>query len=199
MALSPSLVKLIDNLRHLPSVGPKSAQRMAFHILQNNRNKGLELATALRAAIENIRYCSCCRNFCEAAQCGICSNPQRDKQTLCIVESPADIIAIEQTGCYQGRYFVLMGHISPIDGIGPEDIGLDLLREQLDANAYSEIILATSATIEGEATAQFIAQLCKKMGRKTSRIAHGIPIGGELEYIDSGTLSRALNSRSQII
>ncbi len=197
MILSPLLDKLIESLRCLPGVGPKSAQRMAFHLLQRNRQRGLHLADVLQDAMTQIQHCQQCHNFSEEPICRLCANPKRDHQTLCIVQSPADVLAIEQTASYQGRYFVLRGHLSPLDGIGPEDIGIEQLLAHLESHPCKEAILATSTTVEGEATAHYIAQLLQPLQIKTSRIAHGVPMGGELEYIDGTTLSRALQGREE--
>lgn len=196
MKFSPLVQELIDSLKCLPGVGAKSAQRMAFHLLERNRLGATKLSATLADAMENIGHCRLCRNFTEQAICDICENPKRQMtQLLCIVESPADVIAIEQTGDFQGRYFVLMGHLSPIDGIGPDDIGLDVLEKQLAQGEFNEVILATNPTVEGEATAHFIAELAKQYDVNISRIAHGVPIGGELEYVDGNTLSHALTGR----
>ncbi len=196
MKFSPLVQELIDSLRCLPGVGSKTAQRMAFHLLERNRLGGQKLSITLANAIERIGHCQQCRNFTEEPVCGICSSVKRQsKETLCIVEGPADVIAIEQTGEYQGLYFVLMGHLSPIDGIGPKELGLDILADQLSKGHFNEVILATNPTMEGEATAHFIADLAKKHQVNISRIAHGVPIGGELEYVDGHTLSHALSGR----
>ena len=196
MKFSPLVQELIDSLKCLPGVGAKSAQRMAFHLLERNRKGGSKLSQTLGQAMEHIGHCQQCRNFTEEALCDICQSPKRKIATqLCIVETPADVIAIEQTGEFQGRYFVLMGHLSPLDGIGPDDLGLDVLEKQLATGQFSEVILATNPTVEGEATAHFIGEKAKTIGVKVSRIAHGVPLGGELEYIDGGTLALAFASR----
>lgn len=196
---SPLLDSLMEALRCLPGVGPKSAQRMAFHLLQRDRSGGMRLAQTLTRAMSEIGHCNDCRTFTEADVCTICSNPRRQKsQQICVVESPADIQAIEQTGQYSGRYFVLMGHLSPLDGIGPDDIGLDRLEERLAQEQISEVILATNPTVEGDATANFIAELCAMHGVLASRIAHGVPVGGELEMVDGTTLSHSLAGRHPI-
>jgi recombination protein RecR len=196
MKFSPLVQELIDSLRCLPGVGAKTAQRMAFHLLERNRQGGKQLSVSLDSAMDKIGHCQRCRNFTEQDTCDICQNTRRElAQTLCVVESPADVIAIEQTGEFGGKYFVLMGHLSPIDGIGPEDLGLDLLAEQLATGLYEELILATNPTVEGEATAHYIADLAKQYQVKISRIAHGVPVGGELEYVDGNTLSHALSGR----
>jgi len=200
MKFSPLVQELINSLKCLPGVGAKSAQRMAFHLLERNRIGGTKLANSLFQAMENIGHCQQCRNFTEDESCEICQSPKRQlKEQLCIVESPGDVIAIEQTGEYQGLYFVLMGHLSPIDGIGPDDLGLDILERQLVSGQFKEVILATNPTVEGEATAHFIAELAKKHQVNISRIAHGVPIGGELEYVDGNTLSHALSGRKNYL
>jgi recombination protein RecR len=195
MAYSPLLDKLIKQLRFLPGVGPKSAQRMAFHLLNGRRQEGIQLATTLKEALIQIQHCQSCRNLTEHEICSICADNKRDKHLLCILESPADVIAMEQTSSYKGLYFVLMGHLSPIDGIGPKDIGLDQLEQRMQQEDIEELILATNPTSEGEATAHYIAETAKTHNIKASRIAYGVPIGGELEYVDSGTLTRALTGR----
>jgi len=196
MKFSPLVQELINALKCLPGVGAKSAQRMAFHLLERNRVGGAKLAAVLGNAMDNIGHCDQCRTFTEQSTCDICVNPKRDiVQQLCIVESPADVIAIEQTGDFQGKYFILMGHLSPIDGIGPDDLGLDVLEQHLSLNTYKEVILATNPTVEGEATAHYIAELAKKHDVNVSRIAHGVPVGGELEFVDGNTLSHALSGR----
>lgn len=197
MSFSPLLEQLLNALRVLPGVGPKSAQRMAFHLLSRNRKGGKELANSLAEAMHNIGHCEMCRNFSETERCNICNNPRRDQHLLCIVESPADLIAIEQTG-YSGLYYVLLGHLSPIDGIGPSELGLPDLAQRFAQQTINELILATNPTVEGEATAHYIANIAKKSQIKCTRIAHGVPIGGELEYIDGGTLSHALAGREVI-
>lgn len=195
MSYSPLINQLIDSLRYLPGVGPKAAQRMAFHLLQRNKQGGLQLAKVLQQAIEQVRHCQLCRMLCEQTICSTCSNPKRDASKLCVIEMPADVIAIERTRSYQGLYFVLMGHLSPIDGVGPAAIGMPSLQQRLQENNINELILATNATVEGEATAHYIAELAKKFQVKTSRIAYGVPLGGELEFVDVGTLTRALQGR----
>ena len=196
MKFSPLVQELIDSLRCLPGVGSKTAQRMAFHLLERNRRGGSKLATTLAAAMNDIGHCQSCRNFTEQHLCEICQSPKRKTATsLCIVESPGDVIAIEQTGDFSGKYFVLMGHLSPIDGIGPDDLGLDILEKQFATGQFEEVILATNPTVEGEATAHFIAELAQQYHINISRIAHGVPVGGELEYVDGNTLSHALTGR----
>jgi recombination protein RecR len=196
MKFSPLVQELIDSLKCLPGVGAKSAQRMAFHLLERNRRGGRKLANTLATAMTDIGYCQSCRNFTEQDLCEICQSPKRKIATsLCIVESPGDVIAIEQTGEFTGKYFVLMGHLSPIDGIGPDDLGLDILEKQFASGQFNEVILATNPTVEGEATAYFIAELAQKYQVNISRIAHGVPVGGELEYVDGNTLSHAFSGR----
>ncbi len=194
-AYSPLLKQLIAALRCLPGVGQKSAQRMAFHLLQRDREGGRVLAGKLALALERVGSCERCRMLTEETLCGFCASARRDDSVLCIVETPADLFAIEQSGVYSGRYFVLMGHLSPIDGIGPAELGLDLLEQRLAAGAVTELVLATSVTVEGDATAHLLAQLAHRHGVRASRIAYGVPVGGELEFTDSGTLSRAFTGR----
>ncbi len=196
ITFSPLIDQLITQLRCLPGVGPKSAQRMAFHLLSRNRDQGLQLAETLKRTLSNITHCTRCRTFCEETVCRFCNDERRDASLLCIVENPSDVLAIEQTATYRGYYFVLMGHLSPLDGIGPEAIGIPMLLQQIKQRPIQEIILATNPTVEGEATAHYIAELVKTAGIKTSRIAHGVPLGGELELVDSGTLARAFVARS---
>ncbi|GLX83249.1 recombination mediator RecR [Thalassotalea eurytherma] len=196
MKFSPLVQELIDSLKCLPGVGSKTAQRMAFQLLERNRQGGEKLAGALAKAMTEVGHCQQCRNFTESELCEICASPKRKIATqLCIVESPADVIAIEQTAEFQGRYFVLMGHLSPLDGIGPNDLGLDILENELLKGQITELILATNPTVEGEATAHYIAEMAKHYQVTISRIAHGVPVGGELEYVDGNTLSHALSGR----
>ena len=195
MALSPLIRQLIEAFRLLPGVGPKSAQRMAFYLLEREREGGQRLAQALSQAIKQVGRCEQCRTLCETRLCEICVSQHRDRATLCIIEGPAHLAAIEQTGGYQGVYFVLSGHLSPLDGLGPEEIGIPALMERIKDDQLKEIVLATNATVEGEATAYYIAELMQKAGLAVTRLAHGIPLGGELEYIDGGTLAKALNDR----
>ncbi|KHT61705.1 recombination protein RecR [Photobacterium gaetbulicola] len=199
MRTSHLLEQLMEALRCLPGVGPKSAQRMAFSLLQRNRQGGLQLADALSKAMTEIGHCRDCRTFTEEEVCAICSNPRRQENgQICVVESPADIVAVEATGQFSGRYFVLMGHLSPLDGIGPSDIGLDTLEFRLQNEPISELILATNPTVEGEATAHYIAELCSEYSTPASRIAHGVPVGGELELVDGTTLSHSLAGRQKL-
>ena len=195
MQHTPALAALIEALRALPGVGPKSAQRMAFHLLQQARPAAQNLGLALQRALEKVGSCRQCRMFSEGELCVVCANPQREDALLCVVESPADVVAIEQTGSYRGRYFVLMGHLSPLDGVGPEELGAQQLDGRLARGDVREVILATNSTVEGEATAHFLSQLVQAHGIPASRIAHGVPMGGELEYVDGGTLARALSGR----
>lgn len=198
MKHSPALAGLIDALRTLPGVGPKSAQRMAFHLLQDGRPGANALAAALATALSAVRRCSRCRMLTESELCSICESPRRDAALLCVVESPADVVAIESSGSYRGRYFVLMGHLSPLDGIGPEQIGVHELEALLGEPQLRELILATNPTVEGEATAHFLSEIARRRGITATRIAHGVPIGGELEYVDGGTLAHALAGRQSI-
>lgn len=198
MRYPPRLAGLIEALRRLPGVGPRSAQRMAFHVLEKDREGAVVLAAALTAALEGIGRCSRCRMFTEAELCEICRASSRDAGLLCIVETPADVVAVETGSGYTGRYFVLMGHLSPLDGIGPDELGLDLLEVILDEGGVGEVILATNPTVEGEATAHYIAELCARREIRATRIAHGVPVGGELEYVDGGTLSHAFAGRQKI-
>lgn len=192
---SPLVDELISALRVLPGVGPKSAQRMALHLLERERPGAERLAKSLEVCVERVGRCQRCRTLTEEPICGTCSNMRRDGSLLCVVETPADILAIEQAGYYQGKYFVLLGHLSPIDGIGPSDIGIDQLVTILQGDDIKELILATNPTVEGEATAHYIGERAKPLGVIVSRIAHGVPLGGELEYIDGGTLAHAFSSR----
>lgn len=194
---SPVIDTLIHAFRCLPGIGPKSAQRMVFHLLERNRDGGQHLASALIKAIEDVRHCQRCRNLTEQLICQLCSNTTRNAAQLCILESPSDVLAIEQTGVFHGLYFVLMGHLSPIDGIGPTEIGIDILQARLTEGEITEVILATNPTVEGEATAHYVAGIAKQYKIKISRIAYGVPIGSELEYVDGGTLARALSGREE--
>ncbi len=195
---TPLIGRLVEALRVLPGVGPKSAQRMAYHLLERNREGALQLAASLQEAVEKVGHCSSCRTLSETELCPICNSERRDASLLCVVESPSDVEAIEHTSVYKGRYFVLMGHLSPLDGIGPEDIGLDLLAQRLDSGDITEVILATNPTVEGEATAHYISDMVHSRGIRVTRIAHGVPLGGELEYVDGGTLSHAFTGRRDI-
>ena len=198
MSLSPLINQLIEALRCLPGVGPKSAQRMAFHVLERDRDGARRLAAVLEDAVEKVGHCQRCRTFSETSLCPICANAKRDASLLCVVETPADATAIEQATGFQGLYFVLMGHLSPLDGIGPEDIGLDLLAERFAEEALKEVVIATNSTVEGEATAHYIGEQAHAHDVKVTRIAHGVPLGGELEYVDGQTLFHAFSGRRAI-
>ncbi len=199
MSFSPLIGQLIDALCCLPGVGPKSAQRMAFQLLQRDREAAKRLATTLLESVERIGHCSQCRTLSEQSLCGLCVSHKRDRSLLCVVESPVDVQAVLQAADYQGMFFVLMGHLSPLDGIGPMDIGLDKLTARLDENEIKEVILATNPTAEGEATAHYIAGIIEsRPGIVATRIAHGVPVGGELEFVNSSTLSRAFNARTEV-
>jgi len=195
---SPLITQLIDALRCLPGVGPKSAQRMAFHLLERDRQGANHLSNILAQAVEKVGYCSKCRTLSEVELCDICNDVRRDAAQLCVVETPADVIAIEESTAFKGRYFVLMGHLSPLDNIGPDDIGLDLLDKQLADGTIQEVILATNPTVEGEATAYYISEMVRTYSLKASRIAYGVPFGGELEYVNTGTLAHAFAGRLQL-
>lgn len=198
MSFSPLIDELINALRCLPGVGPKSAQRMAFQLLQHRRDNALRLANTLERALEHVGQCSQCRTLTEQHLCEICANPRRNRQLLCVVESPIDALAIETAGSFNGVYFVLHGKLSPIDGVGPADIGIPQLMQKLEQEPVDELILATNATLEGEATAHYIADRARTLSIRSTRIAHGVPLGGELEFVDGGTLSHALSGRTQI-
>ncbi|MCB1864137.1 MAG: recombination protein RecR [Chromatiales bacterium] len=194
--MSALLDRLIEALRCLPGVGPKTAQRMAYHLLERARPAGRQLAETIQLAVERIGHCQRCRTLSEEPVCRLCANPNRDDGLLCVVESPIDVRAIEATSSYSGRYFVLMGRLSPLDGIGPAEIGLDQLDARLAEGGLTELIIATNSTVEGEATAHYIADLAHGHGVRATRIAHGVPMGGELEFVDGGTLSQALRGRT---
>ena len=196
--LSPLIDQLILSLRKLPGVGPKTAQRMAIHLLEKDRPGAEGLAGALSAAVDNVGQCQQCRILTEQEVCVICANPKRDSRILCVVESPADVIALEQSGTYVGKYFVLQGKLSPIDGIGPKELGIDQLDQRIRGGEIDELIIATNPTMEGEATSHYISDRAKAEGVRVTRIAHGVPLGGELEYIDGGTLAHAMSSRREI-
>jgi len=198
VAYSPLINRLIEDLRCLPGVGPKSAQRMAFHLLERDREGAKRLAASLIEAADRVGHCQQCRTLSETDICPLCANANRDRSLLCVVESPADVRAIEQATNYQGRYFVLMGHLSPLDGIGPADLGLEQLDNRLNEGDIKEVILATNPTVEGEATAHYISEMVKTYDIASTRIAHGVPVGGELEYVDAGTLSHAFSGRRQL-
>ncbi len=199
MAFTPLLQDLLTALRCLPGVGPKSSQRMAFHLLERDREGAQRIISALQAALAQIGLCSRCRMFAETALCTTCGDARRDAGLACVVETPADVIAIEESGAYRGRYFVLMGRLSPLDGIGPDQLGVPLLEAQLAEGVIRELILATSATVEGEATSGYLASLARERGIRATRIAHGVPMGGELEYVDAGTLSHAITARTPVL
>lgn len=192
---SPLVSELMQALRVLPSVGPKSAQRMALHLLERNRQGGSHLAKVLEKAMQDVQHCQQCRTLTEEPLCQLCANPARDAHLLCVVESPADILAIEQSGSYSGVYFVLTGHLSPLDGIGPQELGIPFLINRIKQENIAELVLATNATVEGEATAHYIREACRTFQIKVTRIAHGVPLGGELDMVDSHTLARALSQR----
>lgn len=195
MSSSPALDVLIEALQCLPGVGQKSAQRMALHLIERDRAGAKKVASAMAEALDKVSHCQSCRNFADSELCQICADQKRNSNLLCVVESPADVLAIESSGAYRGQYFVLLGRLSPLDGVGPEQLGLEVLEARLAKGDLTEVILATSATIEGDITSQFIADIASRYKLETSRLARGIPLGGELEYVDSGTLSRALSGR----
>lgn len=196
--MSPLLQELIESLKCLPGVGPRSAQRMAFHLLERDRQGGRKLAASLLQAMDEMDHCEQCRTLSESHLCEICRSPSRQAGQLCVLESPADICAIEHIGDYRGKYFVLMGHLSPLDGIGPAELGLDKLAERFAQGEIEEVILATNPTVEGDATAHYIAEMASRYQITATRIAHGVPLGGELEYIDAGTLAHAFSGRQRL-
>ncbi|HDZ16600.1 hypothetical protein LCGC14_0877420 [marine sediment metagenome] len=196
--LGPSIDELISALRCLPGVGPKSAQRMTFHLLERNREGAERIANALKQSLDRVKHCKRCRILSETDVCSRCQDERRQQDVLCIVEMPSDVLAIEQATQYQGQYFVLSGHLSPLDGIGPEALGIPKLTEWLDTNLIKEVILATNPTVEGEATSHFISEIARARAIKVTRLAHGIPLGGELEFIDSSTLSHAFSGRESL-
>jgi recombination protein RecR len=199
LSQSDLLTQLIDALRCLPGVGQKSAQRMAYHVLERNREGGLRLANTLQESMQRITHCKLCRDFTELEICGICASASRDHSLLCIVETPADRLVIEQATGFRGFYFILQGRLSPLDGIGPRELGLDKLAERMAEGKIVEMIIATNPTVEGEATAHYLAQLARQFEVKPTRLAHGVPIGGELEYVDRGTLAHAFGSRTHLL
>ncbi|MDH5360902.1 MAG: recombination mediator RecR [Gammaproteobacteria bacterium] len=199
MSSSPLISRLIEALRCLPGVGPKSAQRMAYYLLTRQRQGAQTLSQMITEALERVGYCSRCRTLSETEVCSICANTGREQNLLCVVESPADVETFESSTGYRGLYFVLMGHLSPLDGIGPGDIGLDLLQQRLQSGEITEVVLATNPTVEGEATAHYIAEMVQTLGIRVSRLAHGIPLGGELEYTDADTLAHAFAGRQQLL
>lgn len=192
------LDELVQALRCLPGVGPKSAQRMALHVLQHDQQGGLHLADALQKALSTIRHCERCNTFTESELCALCASGKRDPALLCVVETPADLLMVEQTQAYSGLYFVLMGRLSPLDGVGPKDIALERLLKRAGDGIVVEVVLATNFTIEGEATAHHLGELLSARGLRVSRLARGVPVGGELEYVDSGTLAQALRDRRAV-
>ena len=195
MSGSPLVNQLIEALRCLPGVGPKSAQRMAYHLLERDRSGAENLSMILDKAVKEVGHCEQCRSLSEQTVCDICVSTKRERALLCIVETPSDVQVIEQSTSYKGLFFVLMGHLSPLDGIGPEDIGLDILAQRLDQGEIKEVVLATNFTVEGEATAHYISEMVNARQITASRIAHGVPVGGELEYVNSSTLSHAFSGR----
>lgn len=194
---SPLLQELINALQFLPGVGPKSAQRIAFHLLEQHRDKARQLAAVMQRAADAIGQCASCRTFCEHELCELCASASRDASTVCVVESPLDVVAIEQASDYRGRYFVLMGRLSPIDGMTPDSVGLPQLEQRLGGDEVRELIVATGTTMEGEATAHYLREMARRCGVRATRIAHGVPVGGELEYVDGSTLSHALAGRHE--
>jgi recombination protein RecR len=199
LSQSDLLTQLIDALRCLPGVGQKSAQRMAYQLLERKREGGLRLAHVLQESLKRITHCKWCRDFTEREICAICASPTRDHSLLCIVETPADRLVIEQATGFRGIYFILQGRLSPLDGMGPRELGLDKLAERMAEEKISEMIIATNPTVEGEATAHYLAQMARQFEVKPTRLAHGVPIGGELEYVDRGTLAHAFGSRTHLI
>jgi len=193
--MSKSLDFLTEALRRLPGVGPKSAQRMAFHLLQHDREGAAMLSRALYQAVDSVHHCTMCNTFSETEICELCADAERDRALLCVVETPADQMMIEQTLTYKGLYFVLMGRLSPLDGIGPKDLHLEKLVNRANDGQVKEVVLATNFTNEGEATAHYISEMLKARGLKVSRLARGVPVGGELEYVDAGTIARAMLDR----
>nr|VFK41349.1 MAG: recombination protein RecR [Candidatus Kentron sp. TC]VFK45251.1 MAG: DNA replication and repair protein RecR [Candidatus Kentron sp. TC]VFK63595.1 MAG: recombination protein RecR [Candidatus Kentron sp. TC] len=189
--------RLVTAFRCLPGVGPKSARRMVYHLLERDRHAGRHLADALHKAMDGVGNCRICRTFTESELCGLCASDHRDSSLLCVVETPANVAAIHRGTDYKGKFFVLLGHLSPLDGVGPEHLGIDQLEKRLDTGDIREVILATGSTVEGETTAQYIAELVREREIPVSRIALGVPLGGDLEFVDSGTLSHALNGRGE--
>ncbi|MCB1568669.1 MAG: recombination protein RecR [Xanthomonadales bacterium] len=198
MSSSPKLDELIDALRCLPGVGARTAQRMAHQLLERNREGGRRLAQRLSEAMDGIGNCRRCRNYSDTELCTVCANASRDESLLCVIEMPADQLAIEQATHYRGLYYVLLGRLSPLDGMGPRELGLDRLATRLAEGQVCELIIATNPTVEGEATAHYLAQLARQNGVRPSRLAHGVPLGGELEYIDRGTLAHAFSARQNV-
>ena len=198
MKTPSSLAALVDALRRLPGVGPKSAQRMAYHLLQHDREGARQIARSLDQAVARVQHCEKCNNFTESALCELCSSSRRDASLLCVVEMPGDVAMMEQTQAYRGLYFVLLGRLSPLDGIGPREINLDRLVKRATDGLVKEVIIATNFTVEGEATAHYIAEMLGAHGLKVSRIARGLPVGGELEHVDSGTLAQSVIERRSV-
>ena len=198
MSASPLIARLVDALRCLPGVGPKTAQRMAFHLLERNREAARELSKVLEEAMVRIGRCESCRTFSEDPRCPVCMARDRDHRLLCVVETPADMAAIESATGYRGMFFVLMGHLSPLDGVGPAELGLDRFEKRIESEGIEEVVLATSSTVEGEATAHYLAEMVRERGIRATRIAQGVPMGGELEFVDGGTLARAITARRDV-
>ena len=198
MSVSPLIDELILALRCLPGVGPKSGQRMAYHLLERDRDGANRLAVALQQAAAQVGHCQRCHTLTEQTECGICASLSRDVSQLCIVESPADVLALESAHVYRGLYYVLMGNLSPLDGIGPQELGLERLAERMEEGEIVEVILATNSTVEGETTAHYVGEMARKRNLRVTRIAHGVPLGGELEYIDGITLSHAFEGRREV-
>ena len=199
MSLSPLITRLIEALRCLPGIGPKSAQRMAFHLLERNRDAARELAQVIEEAVDAVGRCESCRTLSEDPLCPVCASPGRDSRLLCVVETPADMAAVDASTAYRGMFFVLMGHLSPLDGIGPAELGLDQFQRRIDGGGIAEVILATASTVEGEATAHYLSEMVRERGIRATRIAQGVPMGGELEFVDGGTLARAIAARRDAI
>ena len=199
MSLSPLITRLIEALRCLPGIGPKSAQRMAFHLLERNREAARELAQVIEEAVDAVGRCESCRTLSEDPLCPVCASPGRDPRLLCVVETPADMAAVDASTAYRGMFFVLMGHLSPLDGIGPAELGLDQFERRIDGGGIAEVILATASTVEGEATAHYLSEMVRERGIRATRIAQGVPMGGELEFVDGGTLARAIAARRDAI
>jgi recombination protein RecR len=195
VAVSPIIERLVESLRCLPGVGPKSARRMAYHLLERDRERAQALASAIGDAVERVGRCARCRTLSESERCALCEADGRDAGLLCVVESPGDLEAIESGTDFRGLYFVLMGLLSPLDGIGPAELGLDAFERRLDEGEVEEVIVATATTVEGQATAHYLSGLARERGIRVTRLAHGIPLGGELEYVDSGTLAHAFQGR----
>lgn len=198
-AISPLIDELIEALRCLPGVGPKSAQRMSVQLLERDRQGAVRLAEALQAAADRVGHCTRCRTLTEREICAVCEDPGREAGQLCIVENPADVLALESATAYRGRYYVLMGRLSPLDGIGPSELGLERLDERLAEGEVQELILATNPTVEGEATAHYLSRMARSRGIRPTRIAHGVPLGGELEYVDRSTLAHAFGGRLEVV